>query len=263
MWQILGAGERAGHSGRLTFVNAPDRFELKRRLYPLGYWGMLVAPVSRSLSDFVWLASGRRPQMESLTVRPAYAAQIAASPYWLNSRGFDADPGVLYQSAAVSDEVYLAEYRPDGEVRINPAGRVLAGRTPVPCLATFGAVAALCGADSRLEPKALVLILDWASLSEARPNDTIFVHLADSSGAVAVGADGDSLAGLMPLRDWRTGDTVSDVRRIPLPPDLPADQYQVRVGIYNRASGERYPAVGGDGQGLPDNAVTALELGLP
>src|SRR5262249_20757956 len=55
MDQITAVGARAGSGARLLFVNVPDRLEFRRPLFPLGYWGMLLAPVSQDLADFIWL----------------------------------------------------------------------------------------------------------------------------------------------------------------------------------------------------------------
>jgi hypothetical protein len=62
------------------------------------------------------------------------------------------------------------------------------------------------------------------------------------------------------LHAWRPGDLVRDIRRIPRPEDSTAGALTVRVGLYNRVTGDRYPGVDAAGQALPDGAFT-LEIG--
>jgi hypothetical protein len=55
---------------------------------------------------------------------------------------------------------------------------------------------------------------------------------------------------------------VLDVRALDLS-GLPAGSYTVVVGLYNRKTGERYPATDATGHRLPNDAVPAGTLTVP
>jgi len=94
----------------------------------------------------------------------------------------------------------------------------------------------------------------WRCQKPPGASDTIFVHLW-KEGAFVGGADGGSLGNLIPLFAWRPGRDIVDLRRVEVAA-LGAGSYEVRVGIYNLSSGERYPAIAADGSLYPEGEVT-------
>lgn len=73
-------------------------------------------------------------------------------------------------------------------------------------------------------------------------------------------SDGDSLAGLIPLSAWRAGDLMQDQRLIMAVSSLVPGEYRIRVGVYNRVTGQRYPAFDPTGAPVPDGAVLATTV---
>jgi hypothetical protein len=174
----------------------------------------------------------------------------------VNSRGVDAGPDEIYAASAWANQVYLAEYLADGAIEVNPVGRVQPEKADGECLGRFGEVAELCQVVALTLRDRIEVTLSWNVLSAGQPNDTVFVQLVDAAGQWAAGADGDSLGGLLPLTVWRPGDRVTDVRRIGLPRGLAAGNYTVRIGLYNRVTGERLPGRDAANQELPDMAYS-------
>ena len=87
-------------------------------------------------------------------------------------------------------------------------------------------------------------------------NYTVFLHLTDAQGVmVTEPADGPPLGGDWPTADWVPGQTIIDTRAIALPPQLPAGQYDLRLGFYDPVSGERLAAYKPDGTPWPDSIV--------
>lgn len=256
MDQIVAAGEGGG---RLLFINIPDRFEYREPLYPLGYWGMLLAPVSQDLSDFVRFAAGIQMETESLSDFPLRAAMVEASPYHINTRGSDAHASdLLYEKILWADEVYWTDYRPDGAMTIRAVGEVSREQGSAEAIGRFGERIELLKAESNWVGDSLQIALHWHSLASADIHDTVFVHVFDSSGALVGQGDGDSLNGLLPLSAWRPGDIVTDRRLIVSGSPLPPGDYRITVGIYNRVSGERYPAFDATGARAPDDELSVL-----
>jgi hypothetical protein len=129
-------------------------------------------------------------------------------------------------------------------------------------IATLGDVARL--AEAQVEVSAshmLTLRLTWACLGLLREHDTVFVHFW-KDGAFVGDADGDSLGGLIPLLAWKPGTEIVDVRQVDVSRFRPG-RYEVRVGIYNRVDGTRYPAQGSNGQRFPDDEAVVHVLVLP
>lgn len=258
MNQIVAAGE---DGERLLFVNAPDRFEYRQPLYPLGYWGMLVAPVSQRLKDFVKFTRGVNVETESLSDFPLLAAMVDASPYRVNTRGVDAHASdLLYDSILWADETYWTDYHPDGAITIRPVGDARPAQDFAKALGRFGGTAEIAAAQAQWMDDSLAVTLRWRAIRSARPTDTIFVHVLDLEGALIGQGDGDSLGGLLPPSAWRAGNEIEDRRTIDFDQPLPAGRYRLTVGLYNRADGQRYPAFDSAGAELANGELEVLQV---
>ncbi|WP_420644324.1 ArnT family glycosyltransferase [Candidatus Leptofilum sp.] len=81
----------------------------------------------------------------------------------------------------------------------------------------------------------------------------IYVHLLDASGQIVAQWDGLDIA----WEGWHTSDLLWQQHEIALPPQLPAGAYDLRVGLYDPATGSRWLT--------PDGAdfapIATLELG--
>lgn len=114
----------------------------------------------------------------------------------------------------------------------------------------------------QLQPgAALSFRLLWESLSRTSTDYTVFVHVVNRDGVNVAQKDQQPLAGFAPTRLWEPGLDYRDEYHLPLPPDLPAGEYSVRVGLYTLAGG-RLPvlqneAVLGDFATLGSFTVTA------
>lgn len=250
--QVARTGER------LLFVNFPDQFAFTRPPYPMGYWGMLLAPGSVDLGEFSALVTGERPVTFSRRMPWVDGDVRDAGPYQVDMRGELVPADQLYQLAHRMDRVYLSRYHTDGTFALQWAGAVVSPTLPTQAcrVAIFGQ--ALCLQDAQVEAQAdrLSITLTWISLAGAQPNDTIFVHLGQIGQPPLAQADGDPWLGILPLTLLQPGDTIVDHRLVSLPERLPSGQCEIRVGLYNRVTGERMPAATSERAPLPDNAVT-------
>ncbi|MBI5715958.1 MAG: hypothetical protein HZC38_21380, partial [Chloroflexi bacterium] len=241
MDQLINVGKEGG---RLLFVNAPDRFMYREQLYPLGYWGMLVAPVSQDLSDFVRFTTGVKMETKSLSDFQLMKPMMDASPYFVNTRGSaNAHASdAMYDSILWADKVMWTDYGRDGSLTINYVGDVRASPLTSTLIGRVGDVAQVTSASVMRDGNSLRVTLLWRSLNAAKPTDTIFVHVLDSSGALVGQGDGESLNGLLPPSAWRVGHEIEDVRLIVFDTPLIAGEYRITVGMYDRADGKRYKA---------------------
>lgn len=82
--------------------------------------------------------------------------------------------------------------------------------------------------------------LYWRADAANLPDDTVLVHIVDqSNGQVVLAADQQPLYGNYPFPRWQAGEVVEDPRWVSLPPGLAPGIYQVRIGVYHTATGER------------------------
>ncbi len=113
----------------------------------------------------------------------------------------------------------------------------------------FGAGARLLGYD--LEPasprpgEAMRLTLYWQGRAPMATSYTVFAHLLDTGQKVVAQHDGPPLAGASPTTAWVTDEVASDAHELALPKDLPPGRYQLEVGMYDAATGERLPVSAG------------------
>ncbi|HTP08228.1 MAG TPA: hypothetical protein VMP08_08265, partial [Anaerolineae bacterium] len=233
----------------ILLVNYPDRLWLRPAPYPLGEWGLILAPVVQDVSDYAVAQTGHSAATQSLSVFRVGADQRGAYPYDVFMRGEDTPLDKLVEAAAQVDRVWITAYAPDGDLTLREAGSIQR-RGSSAYRAQFGEVAQLL--DAQINGS--TIDLTWRALAPLRTDDTIFVHLW-RDGAFAAAFDGDSLSGLVPPSNWPLDKDVVDVRSIETR-DLPPGQYEVRVGLYNRNDGARYTSVDAQGQPAYDGEVT-------
>ncbi len=261
MKEMVDLGRRGD---RLLFINFPDRFEYRVPLYPLGYWGMLIAPVSQDLADFTRLSSGLELETESLSDFPLLAGQIEASPYRVNTRGVDAHASeLMYEKILWADAVYFTDYQPDGRLALRWVGDVRETPATEKRLGQFGGVAELRQVETQAAGGTMQLTLYWVALQPARPTDTIFIHVIDAAGALVGQGDGESLGGLLPPSAWRVGQEIVDRRPVVSEGLLPPGEYRLTVGMYDRSTGNRYPAYDRTGQAMPEGELEAAQVVMP
>jgi hypothetical protein len=257
--QVARAGE-----DHLVFVNFPDRYTPRRPPYPMGYWDMTLAPVVVDLGDFPAVVIGKRPHTVSLSLPWIDAETRDAGPYQVDLRGVITPPDQLYQLAHQADAVYLSRYSSDGTFALRRAGTVTSEASASPsasaCRAIFEQRLCLQSAEVDRRPGRLGISLTWLSLAAAQPNDTVFVHLGQVGRPPIAQADGDLWLGMLPLFILQPGDTIREQRGIQLPQAMPPGQFVLRVGVYNRITGERLPATTPQGEPLPDNALVIGHL---
>jgi hypothetical protein len=130
----------------------------------------------------------------------------------------------------------------------------------MPLAVNFGDMIDLQGADLPVQAAAgveLPFTLFWQASAAVDFDYTAFAHLVDAQGNKVAQLDWqphDHL-GVLPTSAWPLEWPVVDAQRLTLPPELPAGEYMLLVGLYNWESGARLPAagnhvIGGDAVGL-------------
>jgi hypothetical protein len=129
----------------------------------------------------------------------------------------------------------------------------------IPLSAPFGHLATLLGVNlspAPALPGPLTLTLAWRAEAEMTTSYRVFVHLIDEAGQTLAQSDGEPSAWSRPTTGWLPGEIVLDSHKLDLT-NVPSGTYQINVGLYDPADGERIP--------LPDGAtaVTIPSITIP
>jgi len=87
----------------------------------------------------------------------------------------------------------------------------------------------------------LLVTLHWQALRRVTDNDQVFVALVDLQGVSRAQTDGQPGFFYTPTSRWQPGEFIPDTYKLLLPPDLPPGEYQLRMGLYDPATGARRP----------------------
>jgi hypothetical protein len=122
--------------------------------------------------------------------------------------------------------------------------------------ATFGNDILLHGyeVESETDGSELAVTLVWQALETPSNNYKVFVHLVNEDGEIVAQSDAEPAGGYATV-GWLSGEVVIDTHSLNVPEGSDADEYRLRVGLYEPVSGERLPAVDVDGRSLLDGAA--------
>lgn len=87
----------------------------------------------------------------------------------------------------------------------------------------------------------LPLTLYWQMLRPVKKSYTVFTHLLDEDGQLRAQKDSVPVQGTYPTSEWVEGEVVEDSYRIAVASDVPPGHYQIEVGLYDAATGQRLP----------------------
>ncbi|MBI4787701.1 MAG: glycosyltransferase family 39 protein [Chloroflexi bacterium] len=119
--------------------------------------------------------------------------------------------------------------------------------------ARVGDFARLVGYDVNVQPRRVTLILYWQALAPTQASYKVFAHIVDAGGEIRAQSDKVPGDGSNPTTTWAAGEYLSDLYEIPLPSDL--QNVQIRIGMYDPATGARLPVFDATGQLVGDQVV--------
>ena len=109
--------------------------------------------------------------------------------------------------------------------------------------------------EGPLRPGEVVQVgLSWRSLEQVATDYTVLVHLVGEHGRVWTQHDSQPVGGSSPISSWEPGEEIGDNHGLALPADTPPGEYQIAVGLYDAATGERLPLIT-EGQGPAGDRV--------
>jgi hypothetical protein len=106
----------------------------------------------------------------------------------------------------------------------------------------------------------LLLTLYWQADDQPEQNYTVFVHILNDSGELVAQQDGMPRDNTYATTHWTVGPLIDDTHTVSLPPDLPAGEYRLIIGMYVWQTGERLPAYRPNGEQVPEGAILLNEV---
>ncbi len=97
--------------------------------------------------------------------------------------------------------------------------------------------------------------LEWQALRAIGADYTVFVHLLGPDGLVHGQIDSWPVSGTRATSGWAPGERIVDPYTVQLPPEAPLGTYQVEIGLYLLATGERLPVLNPDGLPIDDRLL--------
>jgi hypothetical protein len=247
--QTVSLVRQANEAGQpAILVNLPAWLAPERATFALGHEGVQFWP------DYAppdTLASVNLSQAASLSLA-SYEAIRPQMPYLYGLAGGPPDWNVL---AGAGGRVFLAGYAPDA-VSVSQVGDLDPAPGPDQPLATFAspdgtARVVLASAQASRAEEGLEVTLGWQVEAPPAEHVTVFVHVVDAGGQLVGQLDGDPLAGAFPFYRWPAGLRAAEWRT----GQVEGDDLALLVGLYDRLTGERFPASGPNGASWPDNAL--------
>jgi len=130
---------------------------------------------------------------------------------------------------------------------------------PNPAHFNFGNRIALIGYDMDRRcaspGETIHLILYWRALAKMEENYSVFTHILGEEDRIWAQKDSWPKGGEAPTSTWQPGQTIVDEYALTIYADTPHDVYDVEIGLYLAATGDRLRIVGPGGRLLDDRVL--------
>ena len=247
---IWDAVEATTREQPLLLVNLPMRITPRSRTYPLGFEGITPLPARVTAEGLVYVHTRLYDAAEAV----AFGIVAVDEPpdYTYQLFGQLAGWEELVAASARARAVYLTRYEPERIYLVEAGGLPSPTRGGAGGGVLFGDRVSLLDAACTCDEAGQVrLTAYWRAEAAVEADVTVFAHLLGPEGALVAQADGYPLLGMLPFWLWEPGEVVRDVRHFdPVPPG----EYTVRLGMWELATGERWPAAGSLDTALRDDA---------
>lgn len=253
LWSFV-AEAKSHPAEKLLVVNPVNWIAPVQATYALGHEGVEVMPGYLTPQLMAWAHTQALYQVDGVTF-PLIFPQL--NDIYFSTWGGGLDWEAMAERVRSADRVALIRYA-DDQIRYEEVGRVLpaTGKAKV----SFEERIWLTDAQAALTSDAIELHLNWRV--NAVSGEDIFANAADCAGNVLGLSGGAGMGGIYPIWLWQPGESIHEVRRIPLDAPSPDGCYRVGIGLFNPQTGERTPATNENGTRL-DNDVFVLELNNP
>jgi len=202
---------------------------------------MPFAELYKGRAPVLGLSNGGFPLPEDVTRRVektiADHAQIWWLPNWLPPEESAVEQILLAEGLRVRNEtlgdqrLVLFAFPPDIPATVQPVGADFAHQITLTDVAYYNPTAK-AGTAFPIE-------LHWQAVTPLSEDYHVFIHLLDGDGQIIAQADGQPDQWRRPTSSWRVGETIIDQHGLWIPADTAPGVYNLRIGLYRPADGQR------------------------
>jgi hypothetical protein len=141
-------------------------------------------------------------------------------------------------------------------------GRALAAPKPpalTPVDVNLGGKIGLEGYAFAHQGDTVAVRLLWLARRPMDESYKVFIHVIDDQGNLLAQTDSRPQSYASNTNRWIPGQVIYDLFEVPLPSDSPPGRYQVRVGLYNEADGQRLPVLDATGKAVDDQVLLGYQ----
>ena len=174
---------------------------------------------------------------------------LTAGTYQLEFQLIDHGTGQSFKAAPV----LLTSIKVASRPRVFTAPQSIGNATDF----KFDDLAKLIGADVEHSNGSIKVTLYWQAQNITSTNYTAFVQLVKLDGQVVQQIDSWQIGGDAPTNTWAPGQVVADQYTFD---NVPSSDYQVWIGLYDAANGQRLPATDASGNRLLQDRALAITI---
>lgn len=233
-------------------VNALNWIAPVNAAYGLGHEGVEVMPAYVTPQLLVWAHTRTLYDVDAVTF-PLVFPQLKG--IYFSTWGETLDWNAMAERVRAADRVSLVRYG-DDRIEFQEVGRVLPAAGDA--IVSFDDRIWLTGQEAKVNGSVAELQLDWRV--NATSGEDIFANAFDCEGNMLGLSGGASMGGIYPIWLWQPGETIREIRRIPLNSLSPNGCYRIELGLFDPSNGARAEAFDENGERL-ENEVMVIELG--
>jgi hypothetical protein len=235
---------------KTLLVNGVDWVAPVQATYVLGHEGVEVMPSYTTPQLLVWVHTQQLYDVEGVTF-PLVFPQL--NNLYFSTWGEKLDWNAMAVKAHEAGQVLLVRYA-DDKVELKNVGEVRpTSNASATAQVSFADRIWLTRVEHRLVSGTVELNLTW-QVNQPSGED-IFANLLTCDGEVLGLSGGASLGGTYPIWLWQAGETIDEVRYIPLDAAHQQGCYRLELGLFDPANGNRTIAKDASGQELENDAL--------
>lgn len=219
--------------------------------YALGHEGVEVMPGYLTPQLMAWVHTQTLYDVDGVTF-PLIFPELKT--IYFSTWGEALDWNAMAEQVRAADRVAVVQYT-DERIDYLEVGHVAPASGDA--LASFEDRLWLTAAEAKLTGQTIELRLSWRV--NAASSEDIFANALDCAGDVAGLSGGAGMGGIYPIWLWQAGESIHEVRRIPLTAPSPDNCYRIELGLFNPQTGARAEARSANGGRLANDAAV-IEL---
>ncbi|MBI3242313.1 MAG: hypothetical protein HYZ49_08480 [Chloroflexi bacterium] len=234
-------------------VNAVNWTAPVNATYALGHEGVEVMPAYLTPQLMAWVHTQTLYNVDAITF-PLVFPQLNDIYFstWGESEALDWN--VMAERVRVADRVAVVQYA-DDNIQYLEVGNV--GPASGEAVVSFEDRIWLTAIEVTLKGQVIELRLSWRV--NAVSGEDIFANALDCAGNVAGLSGGASLGGIYPVWLWQPGESIHEIRRIPLTAPASDGCYRIELGLFNPQTGAAFDSNGA----RLENDIVVINLPAP